>query len=458
MTTLHLRLNLFGDERLGEAFVVGDLHPLDENAPSDLRKRLRNLAVVASDDYRLWTTVEVPPGRYLLDLALPSGDQLTRELAVEGDRQDESFESPSPHEWLTVQHIQGNVGVRSENDQLTWLQETIDRGGGSDSLGFQPLLDREALNFGPPPVLRAFRCWGGHQILDSIAETIAARLDPDRAFQRMADVLDCEPLPGGHLPSEDGLQSLTFSSRETRTGRLWPPYVHGRRPVPSARNIEQNYLLLQTSHGTHLVSLATPWFDIHHNEIAFEVLVAQGGAIATAVRDIRLTTVLGYLVNAAPGRARRAMAPAMDMLMEKMSNPLGAAAGAHVLLASETDRSEHEWHRWVENLCNRFPWLSDGAIAFAELRLEHQKTEQDVEEAFSALEHAYRHGVPFFTRGVRRMLDLLTLYAAEANGTDDRLTLMYETVSRLASRVNYRQPFTTVLLSEPEEASHGFPG
>ena len=85
------------------------------------------------------------------------------------------------------------------------------------------------------------------------------------------------------------------------------------------------------------------------------------------------------------------------MLFIKMSNPLAAAAGGYVLLATEQGTEPNDWHRWIENLCNWFEWLPDGAILHASLKLRHQYSDGDLDEARRMLIEAYRRGLPFYS-------------------------------------------------------------
>jgi hypothetical protein len=135
-------------------------------------------------------------------------------------------------------------------------------------------------------------------------------------------------------------------------------------------------------------------------------------------------------------------AQAEDALLEKHSNPLGAAAGGYVLLGTEHSSEPKEWHRWVSNLMNGFDWLPDGAIQHAWLKLRHRQSPDDLDEAHYALLDAYRRGLPFYSVGLQWLIDGLTLFAARDNDAAE----MLQNVHRVAWRTNLQEPFTIVRL------------
>lgn len=169
--------------------------------------------------------------------------------------------------------------------------------------------------------------------------------------------------------------------------------------------------------------------------------------LAVAVQDRMIGTVLGYLATGELPAAAVLVERARDMLFQKMANPLAATAGAYVLLASKLLDEPEPWHGWIKNLNQGFPWIPDGAIQYAWLCLQQQDADLDV--ARGALLEGYRRGLPYFSRGVRLLMDGLTLFSNEARQAghkDEEVDEALVVVTTLAARTNMRQPFTTVLL------------
>jgi hypothetical protein len=160
------------------------------------------------------------------------------------------------------------------------------------------------------------------------------------------------------------------------------------------------------------------------------------------IRDGSVGSALGYMTLGAHPTAELLFDQAREMLFMKMSNPLAAAAGGYVLLATEQGSEPKEWHQWVENLCNRFEWMPDGAILRGSLKLRHQQSDADVEEARSTLKTAYRRGLPFYSVGLQWLLDGLTVCGQD----DPEGAAMAKDVQRVSWRCNMQEPFTVVRL------------
>jgi hypothetical protein len=140
---------------------------------------------------------------------------------------------------------------------------------------------------------------------------------------------------------------------------------------------------------------------------------------------------------------------AKDMLFYKSENPLAAAAGAYVLLGNTTSERPADWHDWVQNLMNQFPWLPDGAILYGKLLMEQSRDQNNLKKAHDCFLEGFRRGLPFFSKGVGYLLDGLNRFVNDAkrNATpDEPMETALKVVRDLALRTNIRQPFTTILL------------
>jgi hypothetical protein len=107
----------------------------------------------------------------------------------------------------------------------------------------------------------------------------------------------------------------------------------------------------------------------------------------------------------------------------------------------------------VQNLANRFPWLPDGAILDAWVKLRRQKTDKELRAARSGLLEGYGRGLPIYAKGVRLLLDGLTLFASdarEAGQEDAEVEAALRSVRRWARQTNTRQVFSCVVVKRPE--------
>jgi hypothetical protein len=176
----------------------------------------------------------------------------------------------------------------------------------------------------------------------------------------------------------------------------------------------------------------------------------DGFTVSIAVPDRRIGSVIGYLGSGLLPTAEKLLKTATNMLYDKMVNPIAAAAGAYVMVFAEQSGERDKWHQWVENLMTSFPWLPDGAILHAWLKLSYGNKDNDLILARRSLLEAYRRGLPFYSKGVRMLMDGLILFANDADHKDVEIENALKVIRKIAMNTNMRQPFTTVSLSNPE--------
>lgn len=478
MRNLRLRLNMFGDEKLGTTTVIGNVFPNDRSAPMALRKKLRDLAIPAGDNFDRWTQVEVPPGSYEIQILLPSGDVISQDASIEAGTDepfDVALEAPSPHEWLAAQHFQGNVGSRDHLrvDDKDWLMQGLNRGFSDlstlEQKGFTADMRAEGAA-DAAPVLCAEVIWCADKMPDvpadvAPADSVQADSIWDTLYQIISENLPAmdatnrfmeRSMAGFTLPANpvydmDSVRTFRFVfDGPVPLGVAEPVNYHVLGGAPPARR----YVMVSDAEDARLISAPVPWFDLsdYGREVAFELMSPLGSVgVTTAVRDTTLGSILGYMTNNSIHQARLIVNRAKDMLFHKISNPLGAAAGAYVMLLTENERSGENWHQWIRNLYQGFEWIPDGAIAYAMLKLNHQKSDADVTEALEATLQACRRGVPFYSMGMRFLLDTLTEFAEDDLFADRRDELLHhlKRVRVVARRTNYQQPFTSIQISRP---------
>ena len=168
-----------------------------------------------------------------------------------------------------------------------------------------------------------------------------------------------------------------------------------------------------------------------------------------SVGDGRMVSILNYLGQGNFPDASILVKQATGLLFDKLKNPLAAVAGAYVLVTTEKDLSQKNWHHWIENLMNWFPRIPDGAIIFGWMKLKHSKSNDDEDAARTALLNAYWQGIPYFSMGVRWLLDGLTILnglAKEDRRQDSEIEEALTVVRQIARRVDINTPFTSIRL------------
>ena len=469
MSILKLRVDIEVDENslskensvIANIYEVSDSPGKGHRSAGD-RKKMRNLLIPLSSRWGAnprFYDVEIAPGKYVVEAILPSGQAIKEEVSIEHEnetRQIRLRSKESPHEWLAWQHFVGNV----QQDKDVYMQSTSKspaRSVFSFSEEVVSVLKQ------PPPVQgeaelsqqEALVSKGFFFEVDSLKNT-----DPGRPLSDFLPLNKPEPtvfVTGPLQPNvDDGISRVHFF--DTKHKQI-------PRQIPGLKWDLRHYLFIRGEGiPAQYCVLPIPWIVPYSGkEAVVEVLVhhtraAEGDSagfdpgyrVSIAVRDPRLSSLIGYIGAGNLPTAAVIIDTAKDMLFEKMENPLAAAAGAYVLLSPEWSGPSQEWHRWVKNLMNWFELLPDGAIQYAWVKLNNWRCEEDISEARDCLLEGYRRGLPFFSKGVSLLLDGLTLIKNEAHNAgkqDNEVQQALATVHKLALRTNIRQPFTTVRIS-----------
>lgn len=206
---------------------------------------------------------------------------------------------------------------------------------------------------------------------------------------------------------------------------------------------------VQPEGPVELACLPVPWQNGLQGRVPIEVLVRRQPLhgetmIAMSPRDPSIGSALGYMGTGALANARVIFDRARALLFEKQINPLGAAAGGYVLLATDQGQQDQAWHQWIENLANWFGWLPDGMILLGRLRMRSRRNEADLRVARQAFFDAYDRGIPYYSLGLQWLVDGLGLLATNDNEARKRLAA----VQRVAWLANLQQPFTTLRLRD----------
>lgn len=382
-------------------------------------------------------SVNLPIGRYAVDAFLPSGDLVTKEFSVDSDEPQQVYLliEHSAHEWLSWQHLAGNVPAASQ---------------------FRARLGRLELDAAVPR--DGWPAWVVSEQARPIAEGLMTELPALAAGDRkpLAEFPDCsQQAPGVGRYSDGPYSAYEFTPSHTIEGRRYAVVEDG-------------------SGGAVLAVLPVPWQRIDETEAETEIDVLVGPSpvgrrpgepaqpdCSIVVRDPVMTTVLSYLRAGDNPAAHAVLAHAREMLFWKSRNAIAAAAGGYILLANwpamapDSEERSPAWLDWIANLFRWFEWLPDGAIQLAWLKLlgVNPKGRPRFESPAPrelALE-ACRRGIPYYTAGVRMLQDCLDLLANRAReyGPDPELEAALTATRELALQVEPWQPFTTLRLTRP---------
>ena len=456
---LQLRLTQYLQGPSAPQGAVATVYPLEPDAAASRRQTVTIPAGWGSP-----RMVEVDAGRYLVEVLLPSGETVAKEVEVgEGGEESVDLEGKaSEHEWLSWQRMVGNVGLGAAYGPEA--EEAGARSGAGEPRGSGPPdfdLPIEGAGGGgggvaapsSPKPTRSRRAaaapkarWiddpadplrGDRNSGDAWGIAVEAIEASSRKLLKLLAPRGAKPIKAGDGDSDHQLYRLCGDGAAS----LAEPLRDWGQPLP------RRYLLVESRAWTEFVCAPVPWFNQSSGEQSVvEVLVrakpAHGeAAAATALHDPDVGAALSYMTIGALPEARQLYDQAKGMLFGKVANPLAAAGGGYVLLATEPTGEADDWPNWIENLRNRFRWLPDGSIQSGWLRLKRRSDQADVEEARAAFHEAVARGLPFYSIGLQRLVEGLTMFEGEPE--TDRLLKLVRTV---AYRANLQQPFTTLRL------------
>jgi hypothetical protein len=318
-------------------------------------------------------TIDVPAGDVSVQVRLPSGQILTNSLNVaEGQETTFIFDpAPSSHEWMSWPGFVSQAAYTS-----------FDISAGVTAPSYVP-------NVGAAFTKLWVRRADG-----------AVQVRPEQPWREAVD-------------TARGLRSYVFPKGPANVG-------------------ERSFLSVEQP-GTQrlLATIPLPW-SLHSDSPRVQVLLKMAkGDVHGSVQDVDvlvhdswIAPMLGYLESgdlpAAKEFENSIRQNAEEMLREKTTSPIAAAAGGYLLLQT---RALEQLHDWPKNLASRFDWLPDGAVIHATQVLRTRGNQRSVSEARYWLMAAARRGVPVMTEGVRLLsegLRMLTSWEPADGGSKGR--------------------------------------
>lgn len=489
MSNLRLRIDKYleGDESRPPK-VFAKIYPLSESGAKRTSSTSAKQAMIPISHLPAHaTSIDLEPGRYYVEAVLPSGEILSDDVEVSKPVEELVLSADdSPHEWLSWQHLVGNVQTTGYVSPMEPVMESAPRPSavpasarrtsarkkGRGKVSTKGARKKSAKRS------RALGSSAGVELAFEAAPSAPMMPPPELDLDKPIAYLS-HPHPPlvnhqqGHL-AWPWLANLSFADPNALVHALnenqqplevpavtrdathavfrvsWSSSYQGN--VESLENrvakASRCFAVVPRRTSVELVSLPIPWKVVEtEREADIEVVIQEpsepGGFCSSAVaRDEELGTLLGYLSSGALPTARQMAETAKLMLYDKFMNPFAAAAGAYALVGTALQATDREWHDWVRNLMNSFPHIPDGAIQWGQLNLRMRRSAEDFLEAKNAFKIAYKRGLPFYSMGMRWLLDGLESAARD----DAEAEEMLKNVRRLAWRTHYQQAFTIIRL------------
>jgi hypothetical protein len=389
-------------------------------------------------------------GKYLIQVSLPNGGIITQQFEIRaGENTKLIIDVPheGPHEWSSLQAMTGQFAAEAAETQR------FARGLTDNPLSYTQLMaDPEngyALAFLAPGNNPSGNIFAPGQTMDRLSQVISSNLDVSMARKELG------PMQTLDHPSLEDNDFAIF--RFVHSGLLEGENTDDEHfDMGPGSGVGRHYLVQQSRQGAHLICVPTPWMT-PGGQVETELLVKKHSLeseldYSMTIADPMVNTALGYINMGAVHLAERLIGSehAMDMLYRKVSYPLAATIGGYILVLSQNTkrfRSDSEnWKNWVSNLDGWFEWLPDGAILNAAMR--RMEKGADLDEAYKALMRGYDRGLPFFTFGLKQLIDGMRFFAGKGEkAAKQRLELL----EPIASRADPSIPFLSVNFSNTWE-------
>lgn len=376
----------------------------------------------------------LPQGLYNIQLTLPSGRILQRNVKIDEDSNEtyQFFEDFAPGAGFSLQESAGH-------SERQLIQESAWASGNASQPAFEP---------GRIGSSGIFADLVGRGFALPKAAADRAREIKERPFAATVKVgfglsLGRNASVQGGSPWED------VKPVEAR-GSVGIWRIEAKSPENLRSSIRKWARIELADGGVEIASLPLPWYCMASQVFSpAEILVdpaRQGGASTTvAVRDATLSGLLAYLDRGQAGAARPLLEEIeRDNLIErtigeKMNNPLAACAAAYVGLSAYPPNEREQWDQWLQTCMMKFPGVPDAAIVHARRLVLRPDASANITAA-EALKRAMAAGPPFFSAGIALLREMLLMLSADHS----ELKPLADDAAELAARADPTQVFTVL--------------
>jgi hypothetical protein len=415
MADIRINLDKYLDGQTTQPAVETRIHRLDP--PKQQRGRPLAIMIPAGPKWSsTGKSVDLAPGKYLVEAYLPNGDVATQTVGVhEGANEPVHLRAGgSPHEWLSWQHFNG----------------------------YTPSRTRRVASFAAQPIMMEMVTTAKSA---KLAEALLDVWRGKNAAELPWKTLNIPPRPQAGWPEHDASLNVTSYLYDSSMWKEGDPCYGLVSHPPAGPPV--------------LTVMPMPWRQTGSGGYAqVDVLIESKPEdrewpvrVSVVIRDNIMASVFGYLSSGDLPAAGRVTETALTYLYEKGENPLAAAGGAYILvrIPVEKGKSTPMWVPWLTNLRNWFPWLPDGAILDGWAHLQGIGRKPNFNEAAQAFIAAVDRGLPFYSSGVKLLYEGLTRVEAtlEAKARPKGFAFAFEFARRLALRVDVSQTFTVVRLN-----------
>lgn len=359
-------------------------------------------------------------GRYMLQLTLPDGQALTENFDIrEGEDTKVVVNLPhtGPHEWSSLQALTGQF-LSTDEDVVNeaGMFSLLGASENYSSLRSHPE-DGFQLRFISLAKTQAVDPFFASNALPHLAELIHKDVTVDEAEEKLGRGVEVI------TPSQEDNDYALFEF--VYEGAAGDGAKQGNYDFGPGTELARAYLLVKSVRGASLICLPTPWTangTEYENQLLLDKRSLDGEPDYTlTIGDPMINNALGYIQNGALHEAAKLIDfdTARELLFHKISSPLSATIGGYLLVLG-LDRQAYEaraldWKDWIDNLYHWFEWLPDGAILRSAMYFV--LGDKDRETAYEALMTAYDRGLPYFTFGLKLMLEGMRRFANEGDVT-----------------------------------------
>lgn len=478
MTTLRLRIHkhLDDNERRPPVVPVKILLVRGGGARASRTTRTETAMIAVSHRAEDGSSIDVEPGHYYVETVLPSGEILADdvEVTVGGANSLVLNAEPASSVWLEWQSFAGNTLAIAPQAPLGLLA----RGHAAPRTAARARKAKRKLRARPKEPGTTRRSPGAH--IEMVIPAVAAPADAgdvalgaplqwlrqwprggepnaiDRALGWTDLARLAEPSKGSclvRLNAGTEPEDVPAFRRDASAAvyRLTTAHIAGAEAID--RQYRERYLVaIPRRRVVELLNLPMPWRDIHTGrevivEVAVRPVTPDLFSATTTVRDPDWGALVSYLSAGSLPTVKEIFEKARGYLYHKTSNPLAAAAGGYALVGTALTTRAEAWHKWIWNLMHLDESIPDGAILWAQLKLRTRRKPRDVAAAAEALKSAYHRGLPYYSMGIKWLMEGLE----QVERNDPEAARMLANVREIAWRTNYQQAFTGLKFSGPTD-------
>ncbi|MCP4185156.1 MAG: hypothetical protein GY761_17905 [Hyphomicrobiales bacterium] len=450
---INLKVNKNIEGRVIEAGAVARMRLTQSNSGKVDWKERRKTVAITVGDLALPESFELVPGKWSIDVDLPSGEILQDEFqVVAGEVSDLEMDAePSARESLSWHHYSGSVQGRDGHQRATRLpRSTVLVGTGDSFPGLGNILETTAIPSSKTSL---------NDVADSLQKAVndaLARGEEVAKFsmsifeqkynqpqwQWLLDVSAGEPFS---FNQKKYMKEISIEEKPADD-------IYVAFSIPNSAGENRRWAIVDGLGVRHLVSIPTPWENVAHGpfpelEILFHVLSDEHLGPQLVVKDDSIAAMLAFMNAGKLSNAALVVDRARVLLFHKITNRIAAAGGGYVMLATRLHSDDTEWQQWIFNLAEWFVDLPDGKILQGAMYLNGPKDVRDFDKAAACFKEAYARGIPYYSLGISWLRSGLATLQADY----PELAEAAKNVGSISQMIEPKQPFTALKLP-PETA------